>query len=43
MKTFFKEHALDKEVQPPPKPTEEKEKPVEEKTEEKKEKVKTEL
>ena len=43
LKTFFKEHALDKEVQPPPKPTEEKEKPVEEKTGEKKEKVKTEL
>jgi len=42
LKTFFKEHALEKEVQPP-KPTEEKEKPVEEKTERKKEKVKTEL
>ena len=42
LKTFFKEHALEKEVQPS-KPTEEKEKPVEEKTEEKKEKVKTEL
>lgn len=43
LKTFFKEHALEKEVQPLPKPTEEKEKPVEEKTEEKKEKAKTEL